>query len=86
MPAPEAVQQAASLLNQADNVTLLVGQGARDARSAALELAGEEAGGVVAGGVLDAGGVRGQGLDDHLSPGLAAAAAPGQLRDHRTLP
>ncbi len=29
------------------------------------------------------GGGRRQGLDDHLSPGLAAAAAPGELGDHR---
>ena len=39
MPAPEAVQQAASLLNGAEKVTLLVGQGARHARSDVLELA-----------------------------------------------
>ena len=39
MPAPDSVQQAASLLNQADKVTLLVGQGAREARAEVLELA-----------------------------------------------
>jgi pyruvate dehydrogenase (quinone) len=39
MPAPDAVQQAASLLNQAGKVTLLVGQGAREARDEVLELA-----------------------------------------------
>ncbi len=39
MPAPDAVQQAASLLNAADKVTLLVGQGARDAREDVIELA-----------------------------------------------
>ncbi|MCW2847669.1 MAG: poxB [Marmoricola sp.] len=39
MPAPDVVQQAASLLNQADRVTLLVGRGAREARSEVLELA-----------------------------------------------
>jgi len=38
-PAPDVVQQAASLLNEADKVTLLVGQGARDARAEVLELA-----------------------------------------------
>jgi pyruvate dehydrogenase (quinone) len=39
MPAPDVVQQAASLLNQAEKVTLLVGQGAREAREEVLELA-----------------------------------------------
>jgi pyruvate dehydrogenase (quinone) len=39
MPAPDVVQQAASLLNQADKVTLLVGQGAREARDEVLQLA-----------------------------------------------
>ena len=39
MPAPEAVQQAASLLNGAEKVTLLVGQGAREAREEVIELA-----------------------------------------------
>ena len=39
MPAPDAVQQAASLLNQAEKVTLLVGQGAREARTELLQLA-----------------------------------------------
>src|SRR5690349_19561593 len=39
MPAPDAVQQAASVLNQADKVTLLVGQGAREARAEVLQLA-----------------------------------------------
>ncbi len=39
MPAPEAVQQAASLLNDAEKVTLLVGQGAREAREEVIELA-----------------------------------------------
>jgi pyruvate dehydrogenase (quinone) len=39
MPAPDAVQQAASLLNQADKVTLLVGQGAREAREEVIQLA-----------------------------------------------
>jgi pyruvate dehydrogenase (quinone) len=39
MPAPDAVQQAASLLNQAGKVTLLVGQGAREARAEVLQLA-----------------------------------------------
>src|SRR6478609_9242872 len=39
MPAPDAVQQAASLLNQAQKVTLLVGQGAREARAEVLQLA-----------------------------------------------
>jgi pyruvate dehydrogenase (quinone) len=39
MPAPDVVQQAASLLNGAGRVTLLVGQGARDARDEVLELA-----------------------------------------------
>ncbi len=38
-PAPDVVQQAASLLNEAEKVTLLVGQGARDARADVLELA-----------------------------------------------
>ena len=38
-PAPDVVQQAASLLNEAGKVTLLVGQGARDARTEVLELA-----------------------------------------------
>ena len=36
MPAPDAVQQAASLLNEATKVTLLVGQGAREARDEVL--------------------------------------------------
>jgi pyruvate dehydrogenase (quinone) len=39
MPAPDAVQRAASALNQAEKVTLLVGQGAREAREEVLELA-----------------------------------------------
>ncbi len=39
MPAPTMVQQAASLLNEAGKVTLLVGQGAREARTEVLELA-----------------------------------------------
>jgi pyruvate dehydrogenase (quinone) len=39
MPAPDVVQQAASLLNEAQHVTLLVGQGAREARAEVLELA-----------------------------------------------
>ncbi len=39
MPAPDVVQQAASLLNQAEKVTLLVGQGARKARDEVLQLA-----------------------------------------------
>jgi pyruvate dehydrogenase (quinone) len=39
MPAPDAVQQAAALLNDADKVTLLVGQGAREARDEVLEVA-----------------------------------------------
>ena len=39
MPAPAIVQQAASLLNEAGKVTLLVGQGAREARTEVLELA-----------------------------------------------
>ena len=39
MPAPDVVQQAASLLNQASKVTLLVGQGAREAREEVLQLA-----------------------------------------------
>ena len=39
MPAPEAVQRAASLLNDAEKVTLLVGQGAREAREEVIELA-----------------------------------------------
>ena len=39
MPAPDAVQQAAALLNQAEKVTLLVGMGAREARDEVLELA-----------------------------------------------
>ncbi|MCW2827418.1 MAG: poxB [Marmoricola sp.] len=39
MPAPDVVQQAASLLNGAGRVTLLVGQGARDARDEVLQLA-----------------------------------------------
>ena len=39
MPAPDVVQEAASLLNQADKVTLLVGQGAREARDEVLQLA-----------------------------------------------
>ncbi|MCW2808350.1 MAG: poxB, partial [Marmoricola sp.] len=38
-PAPDVVQQAASLLNGAGRVTLLVGQGARDARDELLQLA-----------------------------------------------
>jgi pyruvate dehydrogenase (quinone) len=39
MPAPDVVQQAASLLNEADKVTLLVGQGARGAREEVIQLA-----------------------------------------------
>ena len=39
MPAPDVVQQAASLLNEAGSVTLLVGQGAREARTEVLEMA-----------------------------------------------
>jgi pyruvate dehydrogenase (quinone) len=39
MPAPDVVQQAASLLNDAAKVTLLVGQGAREARDEVLQLA-----------------------------------------------
>jgi pyruvate dehydrogenase (quinone) len=39
MPAPDVVQQAASLLNGAGRVTLLVGQGAKDARDEVLQLA-----------------------------------------------
>jgi pyruvate dehydrogenase (quinone) len=39
VPAPDVVQQAASLLNQAGKVTLLVGQGAREAREEVLQLA-----------------------------------------------
>ena len=39
VPAPELVQQAASLLNRAEAVTLLVGQGAREARTEVLEVA-----------------------------------------------
>jgi pyruvate dehydrogenase (quinone) len=39
MPATDVVQQAAALLNQAHKVTLLVGQGAREARDEVLELA-----------------------------------------------
>jgi pyruvate dehydrogenase (quinone) len=39
MPATDVVQQAASLLNQAHKVTLLVGQGAREARDEVLQLA-----------------------------------------------
>ena len=39
MPAPDVVQQAASLLNHAKKVTLLVGQGAREAREEVLQLA-----------------------------------------------
>jgi pyruvate dehydrogenase (quinone) len=39
MPAPDAVQQVASVLNGADKVTLLVGQGAREAREEVLQLA-----------------------------------------------
>ena len=56
-------------------------------RPPALELAGEEAGGVVARrrGRCSAALGR-QGLDDHLAPGLAAAAAPGELGDHREGP
>ncbi len=38
-PAPDVVQQAASLLNGAGKVTLLVGQGAREARDEVLQLA-----------------------------------------------
>ena len=39
MPAPDAVQQAASLLNAAEKVTMLVGMGARDAREEVLAVA-----------------------------------------------
>ena len=39
MPAPDVVQQAASLLNHAKKVTLLVGQGAREGREEVLQLA-----------------------------------------------
>jgi pyruvate dehydrogenase (quinone) len=39
MPATDVVQQAASLLNDAEKVTLLVGQGAREAREEVLQLA-----------------------------------------------
>ena len=39
VPAPEAVRAAAGALNGADKVTLLVGQGAREARAEVLELA-----------------------------------------------
>src|ERR1700712_3887918 len=39
VPAPDVVQQAASLINDAEKVTLLVGQGAREARAEVLELA-----------------------------------------------
>jgi len=39
MPAPDVVQQAASLLNHAKKVTLLVGQGARAGREEVLQLA-----------------------------------------------
>ena len=39
MPAPDAVQQAASLLNEAGKVTMLVGQGARESRTEVLEVA-----------------------------------------------
>jgi pyruvate dehydrogenase (quinone) len=39
MPATDVVQQAAALLNQAHKVTLLVGQGAREARDEVLQLA-----------------------------------------------
>ncbi|MGZ4482920.1 MAG: thiamine pyrophosphate-dependent enzyme [Nocardioidaceae bacterium] len=38
-PAPDVLQAAASVLNAADRVTLLVGQGARHARTEVLELA-----------------------------------------------
>ncbi len=38
-PDPSATHQAAALLNEADKVTLLVGQGAREAREEVLELA-----------------------------------------------
>jgi pyruvate dehydrogenase (quinone) len=40
VPAPDVVQQAASLINEAEKVTLLVGQGAREARDEVLALAG----------------------------------------------
>jgi pyruvate dehydrogenase (quinone) len=39
VPAPDVVQQAASLVNGATKVTLLVGQGAREARDEVLQLA-----------------------------------------------
>ncbi len=39
MPAPAAVQQAAALLNEAEAVTMLVGHGARAARTEVLEVA-----------------------------------------------
>ncbi len=39
VPAPDVVEQAASVLNEAGKVTLLVGQGARDARAEVLDLA-----------------------------------------------
>ena len=39
MPSPDVVQQAASLLNDADKVTLLVGIGAREAREEVLGIA-----------------------------------------------
>ncbi len=39
VPAPEVVEEAATLLNGADKVTLLVGQGAREARAEVLALA-----------------------------------------------
>jgi pyruvate dehydrogenase (quinone) len=39
-PSPDSLHEAAAAINAADRVTLLVGQGARHARAAVLELAG----------------------------------------------
>ena len=55
-------------------------------RPPALELPGQEGGRVVTGGGGDARCRRGQRLHDHRAAGLAAPAAPGQLRDHREGP
>ena len=55
-------------------------------RPAALELAGQEARGVVGRGVADRRGVGRQRLDEHPPAALAAAAAPGELGDQREGP
>ena len=55
-------------------------------RTAALELAGQEAVGVVAGGGLDRGRGGRAGLDEHAAAARAAAGAARELRDQRERP